>query len=413
MGRTRQRIIFLADCQSFYASVEKAAHPEYRDRPVVVAGDPARRSGIILAACPLAKAHGITTAERLGEALAKCPQLVVIQPRMSEYIRVSIQITEIYQSYTDLVEPYSIDEQFLDVTGCIRAFGDPHTIARSIQERVRVETGIYTRIGISENKVLSKMACDNFAKKNETGIYELSREKIEEELWPLPVHKMFMVGSRMSQHLYVMGVHTIGQLARTPLAKLHTKWGVNGEVLWRIANGRDDSPVTPGTHDRQKAIGHQMTLPRNYTTAGELHVVLLELAELVCRRSRAKGYMGSVVSVGCQGADFDRPTGFFRQIKLTDPTHLSNDVFAAAQVLFAQHWDGLPVRKVSVTLSELIPDDQYQLTLFDDREKRLALERATDAIKQRFGETAIMRAVSYTTSGQAKDRAGKIGGHYK
>lgn len=162
----KKRIVMLADCQSFYASVEKAAHPEYANQPVAVAGDPARRSGIILAACPLAKQYGVTTAERLGEALDKCPNLVVIRPRMQEYINVSLQITEIFQSYTDLVEPYSIDEQFLDITGSLRLFGDPIKIAKSIQHKIMKETGVYIRVGIGENKVLSKMACDNFAKHN-------------------------------------------------------------------------------------------------------------------------------------------------------------------------------------------------------------------------------------------------------
>lgn len=166
MPRQDSRVIMLADCQSFYASVEKSAHPEYKDRPLVVAGDPARRSGIILAACPLAKSYGITTAERLGEALAKCPDVVVVRPRMAEYIRVSLHITRILQSYTDLVEPYSIDEQFLDVTGSLDLFGSPETIARSIQSRVMDETGVYIRIGISDTKVVSKMACDLYAKKS-------------------------------------------------------------------------------------------------------------------------------------------------------------------------------------------------------------------------------------------------------
>ncbi|GKS10090.1 hypothetical protein YDYSY3_10900 [Paenibacillus chitinolyticus] len=153
-----KRVIMLADCQSFYASVEKAVHPQYRDKPVVVAGDPARRSGIILAACPLAKAHGVTTAERLGEALRKCPEAVVIRPHMEEYIKVSVQITAILQTYTDLVEPFSIDEQYLDVTGSLHLFGTPVEIARDIQQKVLQETGVWTRVGISENKVLAKIA---------------------------------------------------------------------------------------------------------------------------------------------------------------------------------------------------------------------------------------------------------------
>ncbi|WP_019533673.1 DNA polymerase IV [Paenibacillus ginsengihumi] len=414
MRSNRQgRIVMLADCQSFYASVEKAAHPEYEDQPVVVAGDPARRSGIVLAACPLAKQHGVTAAERLGEALAKCPDLVVIRPRMEEYIKVSLQITKIYQSYTDLVEPYSIDEQYLDVTGSLQLFGGPHEIAKSIQDKVMKETGVRVRIGISENKVLAKMACDNFAKRNHSGISHLPVEKLPAMLWPLPIHQMFMVGSRMCRHLTSMGIYTIGQLAQTPLAKLRAKWGVNGEVLWLIANGKDHSPVTPGTHDLQKAIGHQMTLPFDYRELDDIMVPLLELAELVCQRTRMKGYMGSVVSVACQGADFDRPSGFYRQMKLPDPTNLTDEVFHAAKKLFKRHWDGLPIRKIGVTLSQLVSDREYQLTLFDNREVKLALERTTDRIKEKYGNAAIMRASSLKAAGQARDRAQKIGGHYK
>ncbi|MEI7027491.1 DNA polymerase IV [Paenibacillus sp. y28] len=406
------RTIFLADCQSFYASVEKAAHPGYKERPLVVAGDPARRSGIVLAACPLAKARGITTAQRLGEALSRCSDLVVVQPHMEQYIRVSLQITDILRCYSDLVEPYSIDEQFLDLTGSQELLGGPLDIARHIQLRVLQETGVYTRIGISENKVLAKMACDNFAKKHPEGIYTLPNSKLD-ELWRLPVHCMFMIGSRMTQHLQHMGIQTIGELAGTPLGKLRAKWGMNGEVLWRIANGIDNSPVTVHAHDRQQAIGHQMTLPRDYSTEADLHVILLELADLVCRRCRAKRSMGQVVSVGCQGADYEHPGGFYRQMKLHEPTNLAEDVYHAAKQLLQRHWDGLPVRKVAVNLSGLVSDRVVQLHLFEDRDKKLALAHVTDRIKQKYGDAAIIRAASRLDAGQAEDRAGKIGGHYK
>lgn len=409
----KKRIVMLADCQSFYASFEKAAHPEYANQPVAVAGDPSRRSGIILAACPLAKQYGVTTAERLGEALVKCPNLVVIRPRMQEYINVSLQIAEIFQSYTDLVEPYSIDEQFLDITGSLRLFGDPIKIAKSIQHRVMKETGVYLRVGISENKVLSKMACDNFAKYNHTGIFYLHAEELQEVLWPLPIYQMFMVGSRMRQHLNGMGIFTIGQLARTPLSKLRSKWGINGEVLWLIANGHDNSPVKPTTHDLQKAIGHQMTLPFDFHTLDEIMVPLLELSELVCQRTRAKGYMGWVVSVSCQGADFNNPSGFNKQMKLFDLTNLTNDVYKTAATLFKRHWDGQPIRKIGVTLSQLVSDHEYQLSLFNNREQELILERTTDYIKEKYGNAAIMRASSLKVFGQAQERAQKIGGHNK
>ncbi|MFC4775473.1 DNA polymerase IV [Paenibacillus sp. GCM10023252] len=413
----------LADCQSFYASVEKSQNPEYEGRPLVVAGDPKRRSGIVLAACPLAKEKGITTAERLGEAISKCPGLVIVRPRMAEYIRVSMQITDIYKSYTDLVEPYSIDEQFLDVTSSLHLYGGhAEKLALLIQERVQAETGVYCRFGIAENKIMAKTSCDNYAKKNTSGIYTLTRERLESELWGLPINKLFMAGSRMTQHFNAMGIPTIGDLARTPLPQLkllmRRKFGknsdINAEMYWRIANGIDPSPVTPGTHDEApKSVGHQMTLPRDYSTLEDIKVVLLELTELVCQRCRSKGFMGHVVTVGCMGADFDRPTGFSRQAKMLDPTNVTNHVYRAAVELLEEHWDGQPVRKVGVGLAQFSQDEHYQISMFDDRERSMALERVTDALKAKYGNTAIMRAVSVTAAGQARDRSGKIGGHYK
>jgi DNA polymerase-4 len=421
MAERKERVIMLADCQSFYASVEKAAHPEHREHPVVVAGDPARRSGIILAACPLAKSYGVKTAETLGEALSKCPNLVVIRPRMQTYIDVSLLITETLKSFTELVEPFSIDEQFIDVTDSLPLFGGPIQIARQMQQRIMLQTGVWARFGISSTKVLAKMACDIYAKKNAEGVFTLPQTEIERLLWPNPVGKMFGVGSRMADHFARMGIYNIGDLARTTPAalreKLRMRLGKNSdiqaEVYWRTANGMDDSPVTPGTHDAQKAVGHQMTLPRDYERKQEIDIILLELSEEVCRRCRAKGYAGSVVSVGAQGADFDRPSGFYRQMKLPDPTNITNEVYTAARALFYRHWDGLPIRRAGVTLCDLTSDSQYQLTFLDDRERIRGLERVTDQIKYKFGGGAIMRASSLLDAGQARERSVKIGGHYK
>ncbi|RXZ81520.1 DNA polymerase IV [Paenibacillaceae bacterium] len=419
-----QRVIFLIDCQSFYASVEKAEKPQYRDQPVVVAGDPKRRSGIVLAACPIAKSYGITTAERIGESLAKCPGLVVVKPRMQHYIDVSMQITRIYQDYTDLVELYSIDEQFLDVTGSLHLFGSAEELGLTIQHRVLMETGVYIRIGIGPTKVLAKMACDNYAKKNQTGTAVLTRETLPETLWQLPIDKLFMAGRRMTAHFQRMGLMTIGQLARTSEEKLNhmmrmrfgRKADIDAALYWRIANGIDDSPVAPGTHEvAPKSVGHMMTLPRDYREIDEIKAVLLELSELVCRRCRGEGYMGNVVAVNCAGANYDRPTGFARQMKMDDATNITTQVYRAALQLFQQHWDGLPVRRVGVSLSKFAKDDGYQLSLFDysQRDRAMALERATDRLKDKYGDSIILRAVSAAEYGQARDRAGKIGGHIK
>ncbi|MCZ8520183.1 MULTISPECIES: DNA polymerase IV [Paenibacillus] len=416
-----QRVILLADCQSFYASVEKTANPQYKDRPVVVAGDPARRSGIILAACPLAKKYGVTTAERLGEALGKCPELVVLRPRMQTYIDVSIQITEIFESFTDLVEPFSIDEQFLDVTGSLSYFGSAEEIARQIQNKIEVTTGVWVRVGIGPNKILAKMATDIWAKKNDSGIFRLDEDGLE-LLWEQPVQKMYGVGSRMTAHFARMNIHTIGDIAKLPLAELKRRMRVRmgrnsdiqAELYWQTARGIDPSPVRPRTFfDDQQALGHQMTLPRDYGRKEDIDVILLELSEEVGRRCRAKGYMGRVVSAGARGADYERGTGFYRQTTLPDPTNITKEIYDSARSLFHLHWDGQPVRRIGVTLAGLCSDKEYQLTLFDNKEKTRRLERVTDAINDRFGRTAILRASSGLQSAQAHERSAKIGGHYK
>jgi nucleotidyltransferase/DNA polymerase involved in DNA repair len=423
MSLQGERVIFLADCQSFYASVEKADHPGCKNKPVVVAGDPELRSGIILAACPIAKRFGVTTAERLGEALIKCPELVVMRPRMQHYIDVSLQITQIYKEYTDLVEIFSIDEQFLDVTGSLSLFGgDSISIAKSIQQKVLGQTGVWVRVGISSNKMLAKIATDIWAKKNESGIFTLDKADMETTLWEEPVQKMFGVGSRMTAHFARLGMFKIGDIAKTPLPRLKERFrarfgkqsDIHAEVMWRTSNGLDNSPVTPGTFNTPpKSVGHMMTLPRDYTHNSEVETILLELTEEVCRDCRRKGYMGWVVSVSCMCSPYEAPTGFSRQMKMPDPTNNTNAVYEAVKMLFYRFWDKMPVRRVGVMLSNLVDDQGYQLTLFEDQVKSRALDQVTDKIKDRYGSAAIVRASSLTASGQALERSQKIGGHYK
>ncbi|MFS0643829.1 DNA polymerase IV [Siminovitchia sp. 179-K 8D1 HS] len=406
------KVIFLVDMQSFYASVEKVCNNSLKNKPVIVAGDPERRSGIVLAACPLAKNYGITTAETLGSAKIKCPHVEVVRPHMELYIEVSIRIKEIMEQFTDLVEPFSIDEQFMDVTGSLKLFGNQFEIAQKVQAKIMEDTGIYARIGIGPNKILAKMACDNFAKKKRDGIFRLDHSNID-QLWKLPVGKMFGVGSRMKRNLNGMGISTIGGLAKFPVESLKKRWGINGEVLWQTANGIDYSPVTVKTHNQQKSVGHHMTLPRDYMDLDEIKVVLLELCTEVARRCRKKGYMGVTISCGVRGADFDYPTGFNRQITLSVPTNYDLDIFNAAYKLLLQFWNGEPIRSLSVGISNLQPADNYQIDLFNNYLRREQLNKAIDSIWDKYGRTALYRASSLTVAGQATERASKIGGHYK
>lgn len=410
----KQKTIMLIDMQSFYASVEKAKTPKYKNQPLLVAGDPARRGGVILAACPIAKACGVDSGEVLWKALQKCPEAIVVRPHMQEYIEVSSQITQIVESFTDLVECYSIDEMFGDFTSSMHLFADnPIDLAKQIQQKIYNETGVYARAGIGENKILSKLCCDMIAKKIDGGVHILKKEELGDFIWKQPVRKMWSIGSKMEQHLNRMGIQTIGDLANTPLYKLRNKWGVNGEVIWRVANGMDDSPVTLNTHNQQKEIGNGMTLPRDYSEAWEIETVMLDISTEVCRRARQKGYIGSGVSLGISGADFDARTGFHKQMKLEDPTNITLEVYEAVKKLFYQNWDRLPIRRVGISLSGLSDANTYQLSMFGNQEHLRAIDNVMDSIKDRFGEVSILRASSMTSAGLAVDRAAKIGGHYK
>jgi len=403
----------MADMQSFYASVEKASHPEWEHKPVIVSGDPEKRSGIILAACPLAKKYGIETTEPLWQARQKCPEAVIARPHMQLYIEVSCMITAILEQYTDKVEIFSIDEQFIDITASLDLFGDPYRVASKMKSEIYDATGISVRIGIGPNKILAKMACDAFAKKNKTGIALLDHDSMREKMWQLPVGKLFGVGSKMKSHFNRIGIQTIGQLATFPIEKLRRRWGINGQVLWQLANGLDDSPVLPGTHEHQKAIGHRMTLPNDYKTAEDIKVILLELSEEVAHRARRQGYAGQTVSIGVSGADFKVRTGFHRQTRLATSTNYGMDIYHAVLPLFEKHWDRLPIRSAGISLAQLSDDDTAQLTLFDEPFKKESLSKAIDQIRDKYGPTAMFRATSLKAAGQIHERAEKIGGHYK
>jgi len=405
------RVIFLADMESFYASVEVARNPSLRGKPVVVCGDPRERRGIVLAASREAKAYGISTAMLAGECRKLCPQVVMVAPRMQEYLQVSLKITGLMEEYTDRVFPYSIDEQFMDMTGCEGMLGVPREAASRIIKRIWHETGIRCRIGMGENFLQAKMACDSFAKKNETGLFRLDNNNYSRYVWPLPVKKLFGVGRRMEQHLYGMGVRTIGQLAGLPRERLKQRWGVNGEVLWLNARGIDYSIMEGAMEEERKGVGHSLTLPRDYYRQKELEVVLLEVTEEVCRRARALGKQGRTVSLYCRGADFDNPTGFSRQTRLSRPSALTMEVYPQVLQLLGRHWGGFPVRAIGVSLSGLMRDDVQQLSFLDRREEELALCRAMDEVRDRFGPGSLFRLSSLTSGGQLFNRANKIGGH--
>ncbi len=408
----RKKIILLADMESFYASVEVTRNPSLRGKPVAVCGDPERRHGIVLAATREAKACGIKTAMTAWECKGLCPEIVFVRPHMSLYIEVSVFISKILQRFSDRVFPYSIDEQFLDMTGCEKLFGSPEEMAYQIKKNIMAETGICCRIGIGENPLQAKMACDRFAKKGSSGIFALNHTNYSYYVWPLSIRNLFGVGSRMEKNFHRIGITKIGDLAKLPKENLKRRWGVNGEVLWLNAHGVDYSNISSYSKGvDNKGVGHSMTLPRDYRDKKEIEIVLLEITEEVCRRTRALTKMANVVSVNCKGADFDLPTGFSRQKKLSEPTAITMDIYPIVLSLFYTHWDKRPVRALGLNLSQLINDDLIQLSLFDDKVKKMNLSQSMDEVRNNYGPTSIFRVSSLIPGSQLFDRANKIGGH--
>lgn len=341
---------------------------------------------------------------------------------MGTYIKVSLLISEIYQVYTDLVEAFSIDEQFLDVTGSLRAFGgDLPELIHSIQQHVLLSTGVWTRVGIGPSKILAKMA-NNFAKKKAGGIFRLDYDNLDTELWPRPVHEMFMVAGRMTKNFYRMGITTIGDIARMELGEFKQRMrrtmgkqsDIQAEYYWQTARGIDPSPVVTGIRHQMKSVGHGKALRWNlYTRLEEIEVVLLELVIEVCQRARKYRYMGAVVSVAVVETDGNTSNSYSRQTTLPEPSALTHEVAAAAYRLFVDHWTGMPLSRLAITISELTDDRVMQLTLFDDRMRTLGREQAIDQIKTRYGSQALIRASSLLESAVALERAEQIGGHYK
>ena len=406
-----KNVIFLVDMQSFYASVEIASNHSLQGKPVVVCGDPEKRHGIALAASPEAKQKGIKTGMPAWEVKNLCPDVQFVRPHMQKYIDASLQITEILSQFTDTVEVFSIDEQFLDVTASYLLFGTPERMAQKIQERIWEEVGVKARVGIGSNKIQAKMACDRFAKKNKEGIFKLTFENYKEMTQVLPIDSLFGIGSKMKRNLERIGIFTIGELAGRSLEELKKRWGIMGHVIWLSAQGIDYSPVENYSTVEQKGIGNSITLPKDYRLREEIEVVLLEITEEVGRRARKMNLHGRTVHLSLRGADFNMPTGFHRQITMPYPTNDTLEIYQAVLQLLDQFWDREPIRRVGVSLTQLEDDRVVQLSLFSNSIRKKELGKTMDQIRERYGKTAIFRASSLLSTGLLFDRATKIGGH--
>lgn len=401
------RVVALADMNSFFASCHQAVNPELEGKEVIVAGDPQKRTGIVLAASYPAKSKGVKTGQALWEAQRLCPEGYFFKPDYGLYVDTSTRILGILRDFTDLVEPFSIDEAFIELTGVIGLFGPPLEIAYKIKERIRSEVGVFCSIGIGPNKIIAKMAA-GLQKPNGLTMLE-TIDDYRKAFYHQPVRKLFGIGSRYERRLRYFNIFTIGDLAGFPVEILKKRWGKNGELLWCCAQGIDYSPVTPASLDVHKSIGQQRTLPRDLRGFRNIQVVLMELCEMVARRVRQGGYMGRTVFLTLR----DTQLSFLsRSMSMTDYTDLPEEIYQAACLLLNKHWDqSWPVRLVGVTLANLRPGQYEQYDIFGEKERRARVVKACDAIRDRFGEESIFRGISLTevslSGGQKKRSVGE------
>ena len=378
------RTILHCDCNSFFASVETLLDPSLADGPTAVCGDPESRHGIILAKNEKAKAFGVQTAETIWQAKRKCPDLRLVAPHRSEYVKFSRKCNELYLQYTDLVDPFGIDESFLDVTGSMHLFGSGEHIADELRRRMREEVGLTISVGVSFNRAFAKLGSD-YKKPDGTTVF--SRENFKQRVWTLPANTLLYVGKRASDRLNRLGVRTIGELAACDPAFIHSILGKNGDLLLRYARGEDDEPVASAYAKREvKSVGNGMTFSHDLYGMEEILVGLDAVCDLAAARMRAKGVKCTGVQLAIKDENFVTNQ---RQKQLSPPTNLARELREASAALLRETWNPrLGIRSLTVPGIGLVPEGAAeQIGFFDDRADRR--ERAVDDIRKKFGKGAI------------------------
>jgi len=388
-----QKVIFLVDMNAFYISCEMSQNPELKGKPAAVAGDPKKRTGIILAANYEARKYGVRTTMLVHEAKKLCPEIVLVPPRHELYEKRSKEVMEILSRYSPVIQQNSIDEAWLDMTGCEALFGKPVEAAEKIMKAIMNELDLWCSIGISENKFLAKMASEL---KKPLGITELWRRDVPEKLWPLPVREMYGIGKQTEKALIDIGIYTIGDIAKSDPTFLAKKFGKYGEEIYRLAKGIDESEVSENPQVKSKSIGRSTTLPENITDLEQAKTVILKLAEEVGMEARKQNYKGRTVSIVIRYDDFKTIT---RQ-KSVRATYLTKEIYSAGAKLLEENWNcKKPVRLLGISLNNISTDEVEQLSIFnltggeEVNEKEEKLEKAFDSIRERFGFDKIKRAV--------------------
>ena len=392
-------------------AAKRTQFDDLSDPVLVVAGDPELRSGIILAATPAAKAKGITTAMRLGEALRLAPDAVVVRPQMKFYLEVSVRIPRVMRDMFPLQEQFSVDEGFYAMPYPSILFSDPVASARAFQDRIWDQFRIRCRIGLAPNKWLAKMA-NGRAKKIPGGVLWWRDDEIPAAIHGFSVFDMWGLKKRAQILHDEFRCVTIGDVSRVPVGRLRQRFGVWGDIIHDWSCGVDRSPINPDAYKApHKGYSHRTTLPQDFFEREEIAVVILELLDEVCRRVRKAGQHGRRIGLSLTYAGFTG--GFYRAKTFGSYEDESHVLYPVLLSLLDRHWNGSGVRAVGVALDDLRPTETLQLSLFEDAERIRDLTRTIDEIRERYGETAIIRASSLTKAGQIMDRSHKIGGHWE
>ena len=386
-----ERVILHCDLNNFFASVAAIGKPELQEVPMAVCGSIEERHGIVLAKNYPAKAAGIQTAMTVVEAMRLCPQLICVPPDYHAYMEYSRKVQEIYAKYTDQIEPFGIDECWLDVTGSQRLFGDGQEIAHRLRGEVKRSFDLTISVGVSFCKVMAKLGSDI---KKPDAVTPIERCDLPTKVWPLPVGDLFGIGRHTREKLHNLGIYTIGQLANTNPDLLKSIFGKNGIQMWQFANGKEYSPVRKwGESDPPKSVSRSTTCKADLTTASQVRQVLVGLAEQVSADLRRHGFYAGKIGLVFRDKNL---AWCNRQTALALPTRLVKPMVDTAMELLSEHWSGAPLRSVGIGASNLIPQTTpLQTGLFFDMasmERKERLEAEVDHLRDVMGRNAISRA---------------------
>ncbi len=406
-------LVFHVDANSAYLSwtaaalLEEGYEIDLRTIPSAIAGDPNNRHGIILTKSIPAKKYGIMTGESLMEARKKCPDLVVHPPDYDLYLDCSEAMYQVLSDYTPVIQRYSVDENFCDMSRCPEAVMDPVGLAHEIKERIKSELGFTVNIGIGRNKVCAKMAGEL---KKPDMVHTLWPEEVPDKLWPLPVRELFMVGRATERKLRKFGINTIGDLAHSQPEFLRSFLHSHGVLVYQYANGIDHSPVTVNDEIVQKGLGNGLTYAYDLHMKEEIAKEILALCERVGTRLRRMGRLAGLVYVHLRSSDL---RGYSHQLKLPGYIDSTDEIYETAKALAFEMWRGEPIRAMSVSVGDLCDGDEVQLCIFDKskRERDRLLDGAVDEIRKMFGERSIFRG-TFANSDISPIQGGVNDGNY-